>query len=74
MVDIVAEGDTVALRYAARMTHKGEFLGIEPTGKIIDATGMAFLRFEDGKRKEDWFLDDSLGILQQLGVVELPTE
>lgn len=71
---IIAEGDTVAVRYAWRGTHEGELMGIDPTGTTVEATGMAFVRFENGKRTKDWFCDDTLGILQQLGVVESPGE
>ncbi|MFC4358182.1 ester cyclase [Halobium salinum] len=69
----VADGDTLATRYRWRATHEGELLGIEPTGKEVVMSGMAFLRFEDGMRKEDWFLDDFMGLFAQLGVVEPPT-
>lgn len=70
--DVMVEGERVALRYHVRGTHDGELMGISPTGKTVEMSGMAMLRFEDGKRKEDWFQDDVLGLLQQLGVVESP--
>ena len=67
---MIAEGDTVAVRYTWRGTHEGELEGIEPTGTQVEGTGMAFVRFEDGKVREGWILDNTLGLLQQLGVVE----
>lgn len=72
--DVIVEGERVALRYHVSGTHDGELMGIPPTGKTVEVSGMAMLRFENGKRKEDWFQDDVLGLLQQLGVVELPGE
>ena len=33
--DILAEGDKVAARMTWRGTHKGEFMGIPPTGKSV---------------------------------------
>src|SRR2546428_2750648 len=33
--DVFAEGDKVALRWSARGTHKGELMGIAPTGKQV---------------------------------------
>lgn len=71
---MITEGDTVAIRYSWRGTHEGEFMGIEPTGKRVEGTGMVFVRFEDGKVREDWIIDDSLGLLRQLGVIESPGE
>ena len=66
IADIVAEGDTVAVRYSHRGTQEGEFLGVEPTGGVLEGTGMSFIRFEDGKVKEEWYADDSLILLQKL--------
>lgn len=68
--DVITEGDTAAIRYTWRGTHEGELMGIEPTGTEVEGTGMAFSRFEDGKAQEDWIVDDVLGLLRQLGVVE----
>jgi predicted ester cyclase len=33
--DLIAEGDKVVVRYTARGTHRGVFLGTAPTGKAI---------------------------------------
>jgi steroid delta-isomerase-like uncharacterized protein len=66
--EIVAEGDTVAVRWSARGTHEGELMGMEPTGEAVDMRGMNFLHIENGKIAEDWVLWDSLGMMQQLGI------
>lgn len=68
--DVVAEGDTVAQRLTFRGTHKGEFMGIEPTDNLVEIANTLFTRIEDGQIVERWLLIDSLGLLQQLGVVE----
>lgn len=70
LTDIIVEGDTAAARYSFRGTHEGELLGVAPTGKSVEVTGMGFFRFEDGKRKEDWFYDDVLGLMRQLGIAQ----
>lgn len=70
--DIVAEGDTVAMRVTLRGTHEGEFMGIEPTGESFEIQNMVFTRIRDGKIAERWVQPDSLGLMQQLGVVDLP--
>jgi steroid delta-isomerase-like uncharacterized protein len=66
---IVADEDTVMLRYTADGTHDGELLGIEPTGKRVTVSGMEEYRVEDGAIVEMWTNYDSLGLFQQLGVV-----
>lgn len=68
--EMISEGETVAIKYTWRGTHEGELMGIEPTGREVEASGMAFSRFEDGKIREDWVLDDTLGLFQQLGIIE----
>ncbi len=67
--DIIAEGDKVMYRWTSRGTHKGDFLGIAPTGKQVMITGMGIDRIIGGKVVESWMNYDMLGMLQQLGVV-----
>jgi len=66
--DVIAEGDTVAMRLTERGTHDGEFMGIEPTGREFEIQTMTFFRLEDGKVAEWWMQPDTLGFMQQLGV------
>ncbi len=70
--DMFAEGDKVVQRFTARGTHKGEWMGIAPTGKQITISGIAIHRITDGKIVEGWTSMDMLGALQQLGVVPPP--
>jgi steroid delta-isomerase-like uncharacterized protein len=70
---IIAEGDTVAARWTASATHKGDGLGFPATGKPSHFTGMTFVRVERGRLVEGWNSFDQLGMLQQLGVVNLPS-
>lgn len=67
--DLIADGDKVAHRWTYRGTHQGTFQGIPPTGKQITLTGISIWRFEDGKIVESWHELDTLGLMQQLGVV-----
>ena len=67
--DQLAEGDKVATRWTARGTHQGELLGIAPTGKESTVTGLTIDRIADGKIVESWNNWDTLGMLQQIGVV-----
>ena len=67
--DQVAEGDRVATRYTARGTHRGELMGIAPTGKQVTITGITVDRISGGKIEEEWNNFDQLGVLRQLGAV-----
>lgn len=66
--ETVADDDKIAIAYTITGTHGGDFRGIAPTGKRIEARGMQIARFEDGKLAERWGSSDELGILKQLGV------
>ena len=67
--DLIAEGDKVSMRYSWRGTHKAELMGIPATGKQVTASGISILRVADGKIAEQWDSFDTLGMLQQLGVI-----
>jgi hypothetical protein len=56
-------------RWTARLTHKGDFMGISPTGSKVERTGINTYRFADGKIVEAWSNSDALGMMQQLGVI-----
>ncbi len=67
--DLIAEGDKVVDRWTNRATHQGELFGIPATGKQVTITGIDIIRIENGKIVEIWHQEDSLGMLQQLGVI-----
>ena len=65
---LVADDDRVAFAYTLTGTHRGEFLGVPPTGRRVRARGLQISRFNaDSKMIERWGSSDQLGILQQLG-------
>jgi predicted ester cyclase len=70
--DMVAEGDRVATRKTFRGTHRGELMGIPPTGKVVAMGLMDIARLVDGKVVETWHVGDDLGLLQQLGALQPP--
>jgi predicted ester cyclase len=72
IVELVAEGDTVAVRFRCSGTHLGEFLGEAPTGKHMAVEEVFFLRAEDEQFVDFWALEDSMGRMRQLGL--LPSE
>ncbi len=65
----LAAGDLVATRWTGRGTHQGELMGIPPTGKQVTVSGITISRVKNGKVVEEWSNWDTLGMLQQLGVV-----
>lgn len=70
--EVVTEGDTVAMRVTLRGTQEGEFMGIEPTDEVFEIQNMVFTHIQNGKIVERWVQPDTLGLLQQLGVVSGP--
>ena len=70
--DLIAEGDEVVARATMSGTQHGAFMGIPPTGKQVTITGIDINRFVGGKSVEHWLEMDTLGLLQQLGVVPAP--
>jgi len=68
-VDGVREGEKVAFRWMMGGTHRGEFLGIAPTGKRIEAMGMDIVHTSGGEIVEHWGEFDAVGLLRRLGAI-----
>ena len=64
--DMIGEKDKVVVRWRARATHSGPFLGIPPTGKAVSFTGIAIYRLSKGKVVERWVEVGLFGLAQQL--------
>lgn len=67
--ELVAEGDIVVERFTASGTHRGEVMGVAPTGKTVSLPGINIFRLRYGLVMERWGRLDELGFLRQLGVV-----
>ena len=67
ILDIIAEGDQVALHWRVDATHQGDYLGVAATGKPVSFQGMTLIRIANGKIVEDIAYWDNLSILEQLG-------
>ena len=65
----VAEGEYVTTRWSARGTHQGDLMGMAATGKQATVTGITIDRIVDGRFVESWTNWDTLGLMQQLGVI-----
>ena len=64
------DGDRVVAHVNVTGTHKGTWLGAEPTNKAMKWTATTIIRFNpDGKMAERWVIEDELGVTEQLGIV-----
>jgi steroid delta-isomerase-like uncharacterized protein len=68
----IAEGDNVVSRFTWTGTHRGEFLGIPATGRPVTVWGVVIDMVRDGQMVESRIIMDTLGLLQQLGVIPGP--
>lgn len=64
--DIIAEDDTVAVRWHMSGTHTGAFAGQPASGKRLTQQGTVFYRLEGALVTDVWPLIDRLGLLQQI--------
>jgi steroid delta-isomerase-like uncharacterized protein len=69
---VTEDGDTVVTRWTGRGTHTADLPGIPATGKKAMVPGIWIHRVVGGKIVESWNVWDTLGMLQQLGVI--PTQ
>jgi serine phosphatase RsbU (regulator of sigma subunit)/predicted ester cyclase len=58
--DQIAERDKVVTRYTERSIHRGEFLGVAPTGKEVFSTGIDIHRIAGDKIAEEWSESNSV--------------
>jgi steroid delta-isomerase-like uncharacterized protein len=68
----VSEGDLIAIHAVLTGTHLGELSGIPATKNTVRFEAQEVYRVRDGKIAEQYILIDSLGLMQQLGVI--PTQ
>ena len=68
--DELAEGDKVVSRWSYEATNTGNFLGRETTSIRVQDQGIDIFRIENGKIAGMWVAQDSLGLLQQLKVIQ----
>jgi predicted ester cyclase len=69
--DLIAGPDGVAARVTLTATDTGGFREWEPTGRPVRGWIAEFFHFRDGLIVGDWVGADWLGVLQQLGKVQV---
>jgi predicted ester cyclase len=62
-----ADGDLVTTYKTYHGTHRGPFLGIEPTGRKIHFETVDAMRVKEGKIVEHWGAANLLSAVQQVG-------
>lgn len=70
----IAEGEWVATCITARGTHLGEWLGIKPTGKVLEYTGVNVDRIVNGRLVEHGGAANMLGPMLEAGLIRVNAE
>jgi steroid delta-isomerase-like uncharacterized protein len=71
--ELFSAGDRVVTRWTGKGTHSGELMGVPPTGKPLAVEAISIFRVAEGQLAEEWTVWDTLGLLQQIGAVPLPS-
>jgi len=71
--DTISEGDKLVVYWTITGTHRGEFLGVPPTNKLVAFSGITINEIADGKILESTVIWDGLGLMKQFGI-ELPVQ
>jgi len=67
--DIIVENDKAVVRAVFKGTHKGELMGIAPTGKTVAVPCIVIYQVADGKISNNWYSLDRMALLEQLGAL-----
>jgi predicted ester cyclase len=67
----IAEGEWVVSRVTARGTHRGTWLGMKPTGKAVEITGVNIDRVVGGRIVEHGGAANLLGPLLEIGAIRV---
>ena len=65
----VAEGDTVVVEWTNCGTHRGTFMGIPATGKVVSFKGVSIIRYRGSMAASVTRVWDLAGLLRQIGLL-----
>ena len=65
---VVAEGDWISATGFLTGTHRGIYLGVEPTGKPIKMQFSDFWTIKNGKFMDNYVMVDNHGVFEQMGL------
>jgi predicted ester cyclase len=63
---VFGDGDLTAVRWSGQGTHQGDLMGVAPTHRRVQFSGIDILRIENGKIVEHWGESNGLEVMQQL--------
>ncbi len=64
---IIAEDDRALDFWTLTGTHKGEVMGLEPTGNALKFSGIDMVRIRDGRISDIWHVEEMLQVFVQMG-------
>ena len=67
--EMIAEGEKVVTRFTWTGTQQGTFMGIPATGRSVVVKGVVIDRIVGGMMTDSRILMDTMGMIQQLGVI-----
>lgn len=67
----IGEGDWVVTRITARGTHQGAWLGMKPTGKPVEFTGVNIDKVDEGRIVEHGGAANLFGPLLKIGAIRV---
>lgn len=69
--DIFSSGDLLVICWLMHGTHTGHLMGIPPTRKCAQLTGISIYHLVEGRVVESWAQVDILSLLSQLDVLPM---
>ena len=69
VLDVLGDGDKVAVQWRREGVHNGSFMGVPANGQRISMDGVRIWRFENGKLAESFAATNQAPALRQLGVL-----
>ena len=66
--EIICEDDRVAVRGRIKATHRGDLMGIPPTGRPVDVPLSVIYHIDDDRIVNSWIFYDRMELMNQLGL------
>jgi steroid delta-isomerase-like uncharacterized protein len=73
VINMKEAGDTVLVEFIGRGTHRGDLMGIAPTGRSVTIPVCEVLELRDGKIYREREYRDMVTMMTQLGVTRVPS-